>query len=48
MPDAGSPLVYIPSYVEFECGQGGVRFPLALYCSPKSWYDQSENHEVTV
>lgn len=37
-----------PRYVGRGCSHGGAGFPLALYSSPESWHNQSENHEVIV
>lgn len=42
-----SPL-QIPRYVGLGRGHGTLGFLLALYPSPKSWHNQSENHEVVV
>lgn len=41
-------LYRIPRYVGHACGQGGAGFPLVWHSSPKSWHNQSEDHEVIV
>lgn len=38
----------IPRYVGHACGQGGAGFHVVLHSSPKSWHNQSEDHEVVV